>query len=77
MKARIHPDKRPLHWLHKRDSAKASPLCPLKYLFGEREEVYSYYSASQNVFACQRVTMVTETTEMLVRCEAYNVFSDT
>jgi hypothetical protein len=74
IKAGIHPDRRLLYRLYKRDSTNASLLCRLKYLSGEREDVYSFYSVSQNVSTCQRVTMVTETTEILIGCEAFHDF---
>jgi hypothetical protein len=74
-KARIHPDEHWLHRLYKRDSTNTSRLCRFKYLSSERVDMCSLYSVSQNVSTCQIVTMVTETTEILVICEAFNVFS--
>jgi hypothetical protein len=77
MKALIHPDKRLLYWLYKRDSTNASRLCRLKCLSGERVHVHSFYSVSQTVSTCQRVAMVSKTTEILVGCEAFHVFTHT
>lgn len=74
MKGRIHLDKR---LLYKRDSTNASRLCRLKYLSDERLDVYSFQSVSQNVPTCQRVTVVNETTGILVGCQAFHVFTDT
>jgi hypothetical protein len=69
-KARIHQHE---HWLHrpyKRDRTNTSRLCRFKYLSSETADMCSLYSVSQNVSTCQIVTTVTETTEILVSCEA-------